>query len=73
MRNIVFDQKAFQEFNQWSTENKKVYQKIVKLINDTLRNPFSGLGKPEALKHSLKGYWSRSIKLYYSRRVAREI
>jgi toxin YoeB len=61
MRNIVFDRKAFQQFNQWATENKKIYRKIVELIDDTLRQPFSGTGKPEPLKHSLKGYWSRRI------------
>ncbi len=61
MRNIVFDSKAFSEFNQWATENKKLYKKTVELINDILRQPFSGLGKPEPLKHNLKGYWSRRI------------
>ncbi|ACB51056.1 putative addiction module toxin, Txe/YoeB [Crocosphaera subtropica ATCC 51142] len=61
MRNIVFDSQAFKQFNQWATENKKLYKKIVQLIDDTLRHPFSGLGKPEPLKHSLKGYWSRRI------------
>ena len=61
MRNIVFDPKAFKQFNQWATENKKLYRKIVELIDDTLRHPFSGLGKPEPLKHALKGYWSRRI------------
>lgn len=61
MRNIVFDRKAFQQFNQWATENKKIYGKIVELIDETLRQPFSGIGKPEPLKHSLKGYWSRRI------------
>ncbi len=61
MRNIVFDPKAFKQFNQWATENKKLYQKIVELIDDSLRHPFSGLGKPEPLKYTLKGYWSRRI------------
>ena len=61
MRNIVFDPEAFKQFNQWATENKKLYKKIVQLIDDILRHPFSGLGKPEPLKHSLKGYWSRRI------------
>ncbi len=49
MRNIVFDRKAFQQFNQWATENKKIYRKIVELIDDILRQPFSGIGKPEPL------------------------
>ncbi len=61
MKNIVFDPKAFKQFNQWATENKKLYRKIVQLIDDTLRHPFSGLGKPEPLKNSPKGYWSRRI------------
>jgi toxin YoeB len=61
MKNIVFDQKAFRQFNQWATENKKIYQRIVELINDITRHPFSGIGKPEPLKHNLKGYWSRRI------------
>jgi len=61
MRNIVFDHRAFAQFNQWAIDNKKIYKKIVKLINDTLRDPFSGLGKPEPLKHELQGYWSRLI------------
>lgn len=56
MTNIVFDPKAFRQFNQWAVENKKIYKKIVELINDILRQPFSGLGKPEPLKHNLKGY-----------------
>nr|WP_197083671.1 Txe/YoeB family addiction module toxin [Crocosphaera watsonii] len=38
-----------------------MYKKIVELINDILRQPFSGRGKPEPLKHNLKGYWSRRI------------
>ena len=42
-------------------ENKKVYGKIVGLIDDILRNPFSGVGKPEPLKYELKGCWSRRI------------
>ena len=61
MRNIVFDSQAFTQFNQWAIENKKIYKKIVELINDTLRDPFAGIGKPEPLKYELQGYWSRRI------------
>lgn len=55
MRNIVFDPKAFKQFNEWATKNKKIYKKIVELINDSLHHPFSGLGKPEPLKYTLIG------------------
>ena len=40
---------------------KKCYKRIVILIKDISRNPYQGLGKPEALKHELQGYWSRRI------------
>ena len=61
MRNIVFEPQAFQEFNNWAREDKKIYRKIVDLISDILRNSFDGIGKPEPLKYELKGYWSRRI------------
>jgi toxin YoeB len=38
-----------------------MYKRINLLIQDILRNPFEGIGKPEALKHDLKGFWSRRI------------
>lgn len=61
MRNIAFVPKAFENFNEWFSENKKIHAKIVELIKDIQRNPFSGIGKPEPLKHELKGLWSRRI------------
>lgn len=61
MRKIVFEQSAFQDFVQWATVDKKLYQRLVGLITDVLRNPFEGIGKPELLKYELKGYWSRRI------------
>ena len=59
--NIVFDQGAFEDFTCWATEDKKLYKRLVSLIKETTRNPYMGLGKPEALKHELQGYWSRRI------------
>ncbi len=61
MRNIAFVPKAFEDLNQWAIENKKIYARIVELIKDIQRNQFSGIGKPEPLKHELKGLWSRRI------------
>ena len=49
MKNIVFDPKAFKQFNEWTREDKKIYKKIVDLIDDILRNPFSGIGKTEII------------------------
>lgn len=61
MRKIAFEESAFQNFVEWATINRKLYQRIVDLITDILRQPFSGIGKPEPLKGELKGYWSRRI------------
>ncbi|MEO1590872.1 MAG: Txe/YoeB family addiction module toxin [Cyanobacteria bacterium J06632_22] len=60
-RPVTFAAAAFEDFNQWALENKKIYKKIVELIRDIDRSPFQGLGKPEPLKHELQGYWSRRI------------
>ena len=61
MKRIVFEQSAFDDFNYWQNENKKIHKKIIELIKDAVRSPFSGLGKPEPLRNELSGYWSRRI------------
>jgi toxin YoeB len=61
MRNIAFEKQAFEQFTEWAAKDRKIYAKVVSLIDDTLRNPFSGIGNPEPLKHDLKGCWSRRI------------
>lgn len=60
-RRVVFEPSAFEDFNEWSKLDKKLYKKIVELIKDVDRSPFTGLGKPEPLKHELSGFWSRRI------------
>lgn len=61
MRRIIFEPEAFEQYSEWPKENRKIFDKISKLIEETARQPFKGSGKPEPLKHSLKGYWSRRI------------
>jgi toxin YoeB len=58
---VAFEQSAFEDFQAWAKNDKRVFAKIVSLIKDTARSPFSGLGKPEPLKHELAGFWSRRI------------
>ena len=69
-RNIVFEASAFEDFNQWAKLDKKIYSKIIELIKDIDRSPFTGLGKPEPLRYELSGFWSRRItdehRLVYS-------
>jgi toxin YoeB len=61
MKNILFSGKAYEEFIDWAEADFDNFEKINRLIKDISRSPFKGLGKPEPLKHQLKGYWSRRI------------
>lgn len=61
MNNISFSVKAWEEYCYWQMQDKRTLRKINILLSDIQRNPFSGLGKPEALKENFSGYWSRRI------------
>lgn len=61
MRNLAFTAKGWEQFLEWSKTDVKVLKKILSLVDETRRSPFEGIGKPEALKHDLRGYWSRRI------------
>jgi len=61
VRLIVFHQTAFDDYNEWAKSDKKLFERIRRLIVETMKTPFDGIGKPEPLKHELKGYWSRRI------------
>lgn len=61
MRLISFHQTAFDEYSEWARTEKKLFERIRRIILETARTPFDGLGKPEPLKNELRGYWSRRI------------
>ncbi len=61
MRDIRFTPEAFEQYVDWEKTDKDIYSKINKLLIETARTPFQGIGKPEPLKHEYKGYWSRRI------------
>ena len=61
MTRIAFHQQAFEDFTEWERVDRKIYRRIVALIADIRRHPFSGIGKPEPLKHDLSGCWARRI------------
>ncbi|MBW4671844.1 MAG: Txe/YoeB family addiction module toxin [Cyanomargarita calcarea GSE-NOS-MK-12-04C] len=61
MKKVAFELEAFEQLGLWATQDKKVFKKILELIKDIQREPFSGIGKPEPLKYELQGYWSRRI------------
>lgn len=58
---ILFDDYAWEDYLYWQKTDKQILKKINELIKDIQRTPFSGKGKPEALKFSLSGFWSRRI------------
>ncbi len=59
--NICFSPEAWADFTYWMETDRKTAEKIVALIKQCRREPFSGLGKPEPLRGELKGLWSRRI------------
>lgn len=61
MRSVVFKPEALKQFENWVLSDEKTQKKTMLLIEACLQESFSGIGKPEALKHTLKGCWSRRI------------
>ena len=59
--NINWNSEAWKEYVDWQSKDKKVIKKINEIIKDIQRNGNEGIGKAEALKHELSGYWSRRI------------
>ena len=58
---ISFTANGWKDYLYWQTQDKKTLKKINNLIKDCQRDPFSGAGKPEPLRHELAGTWSRRI------------
>jgi toxin YoeB len=59
--NIIFAPQAWEDYGWRQTTDPKMVSRINQLIKDIVRNPHSGIGKPEPLKHAFRGYWSRRI------------
>ena len=58
---LVFADDAWEDYLYWQQQDKRMVDRINKLIKEVQREPFAGIGKPEPLKHALAGYWSRRI------------
>ncbi len=67
---FIFVDESWEDYLYWQKTNKKYVKKINDLLKDISQNPFTGIGKPEPLKHKYKGFWSRRIdnehRLIYS-------
>ncbi len=58
---LIFAETAWEDYLFWQEKDKRMVERINKLIKEIRREPFTGIGKPEPLKHVLSGYWSRRI------------
>jgi toxin YoeB len=59
--NLTFTPDAWDDYVYWEATDKAVLRRLNRLIEDTLRTPFEGLGQPEQLRHQLAGCWSRRL------------
>ena len=57
----VFVDESWEDYLYWQKVDKKMLKRINALLKDISRTPFTGIGKPEALKHKYRGLWSRRI------------
>jgi toxin YoeB len=60
-REAVFHPEFREDLRYWVSSDRKVALRVLELVEDILRDPFTGLGKPEPLKHLLAGAWSRRV------------
>jgi toxin YoeB len=58
---IVFTPHGWDDYTHWQATDRSILNRINRLIDDTRRDPFAGIGKPEQLRHALSGTWSRRI------------
>ena len=58
---IVFSEQAWEDYQFWVVNDRKILKRINQLIRGAVKDLFRGVGKPEPLRHLLKGYWSRRI------------
>ena len=58
---LVFSKQGWEDYQHWLETDLKQVRRINQLIREIMRVPFSGIGKPEPLKHAFRGWWSRRI------------
>jgi toxin YoeB len=61
VRRLVFHAQGWEDFAYWVENDRSTTKRLLRLITDVVRDPFEGIGKPEPLRHSMPGAWSRRI------------
>ena len=57
----MFTPNGWEDYRSWQASDRAVLKRINRLLDDIARDPFTGIGKPEQLRHALAGAWSRRI------------
>lgn len=70
-RQAVFSTHFLEDLEHWMSTDRKVARRLLRIVRQTLRDPFSGVGKPEPLRGRLSGLWSR--RLTQEHRVVYEV
>jgi toxin YoeB len=60
-RKLTWTDEVWSDYVYWQSQDKKSLKRINRLIDETKRAPFQGIGKPEPLRENLSGFWSRRI------------
>lgn len=58
---LVFVPHAWDDYKHWQANDRAMLKRVNRLIDDTLRDPCTGIGKPEPLRYGIGGAWSRRI------------
>lgn len=58
---VVFTPIGWEDYVHWQSHDKAMLKRVSRLIEESVRNPTEGIGKPEPLRHVLAGCWSRRI------------
>ncbi len=58
---LVFTSNGWDDYKHWLQSDRQVLKRINRLVDDALRDPTDGIGKPEPLRHMFSGAWSRRI------------
>jgi len=58
---LCFVEESWEDYLYWQKTDKKMLNRINRIIKEITRNPYEGIGKPEPLKHKYRGYWCRRI------------
>ena len=58
---LIFHPDAWEEYLEWQAGDRRRLRRLNKIIEEARRTPYEGIGKPEALRGDLKGYWSRRV------------